>query len=339
MSNLRETLQDVFKSTYGLSADMVKTPSNIASCPDEFDILIVDEAHRLKAPRNMMGTEMSNIRNHNASLGLDRDTGTQLDWILKKSKYQILFYDEFQSIKRTDIEKERFNELKKTSDVFHLDTQMRCGKGGEAYIKYIREIFSDSSPEKYIDFKDKSKGLDYDLQIFDDVKQMTDLIKKKNDTFGLCRNVAGYAWPWETKNKVHPENEEQTEAVIKRGLYDIDIDGYRYIWNTKYLNWVGTKNSRNEIGCIHTIQGFDLNYAGVIIGNDLKYGKVSDMLYIDKKQYFDANGKNKTSDKELREYIFNIYAILCTRGIHGTYIYACDEGLRGYLKKFIKTYK
>ena len=339
MSNLRETLQDVFKSTYGLSADMVKTPSYVASCPDEFDILIVDEAHRLKAPRNMMGTELSNIKNHNSNLGLDRNSGTQLDWILKKSKYQILFYDEFQSIKRTDIDKEKFDELKKTSDIFYLDTQMRCGKGGEKYINYIREIFSDNPPEKYIEFKDKAKDLDYDFQIFDDVKQMTDLIKKKNDECGLCRNVAGYAWPWKTKNKIHPENKEQTEGAIKRGLYDIDIDGHKYIWNTKYLNWVGTKNSRNEIGCIHTIQGFDLNYAGVIIGNDLKYDETNDKLYIDKKQYFDTNGKNKTSDAKLREYIFNIYAILCTRGIHGTYIYACDESLRKYLKKLIKTYQ
>lgn len=338
MSNLRETLKDVFKSTYGLSADMVKTPSLVAGYPDEFDILIVDEAHRLKAPRNMMGTELSNIRGHNSSLGLDESDGTQLDWILKKSKYQILFYDEFQSIKRTDIEKEKFDELKKTSDTLYLDTQMRCSKGGGIYINYIRKIFSNNPPEKFIEFKDEAKNLDYDFQIFDDVRQMTDLIKKMDDSCNLCRNVAGYAWPWKTKNKIHPENEKQTEEVIKRGFYDIDIDGHKYIWNTKYLNWVGTKNSRNEIGCIHTIQGFDLNYAGVIIGNELKYDEINDRLYIDKQQYFDINGKSKTSDRELREYIFNIYAILCTRGICGTYIYACDESLRKYLKKFVKTH-
>ena len=335
MSNLRETLQEVFKSTYGLNMDMVNSPSKVANSDERFDILIVDEAHRLKAPRNMMGTELSNIRTNNIKLGLDRDNGTQLDWILNKSKYQILFYDEFQSIKRTDIDRQKFKDLEKNSDVFELDTQIRCGKGGREYIKYIREIFSNEPPKYYINFKDKTKKLDYDLKLFDNVKQMTDLIKQKNKKYGLCRNVAGYAWPWKTKNKIHPQNENQTQNCINAGKYDIDIDGHKYIWNSKYYNWVSTINSENEIGCIHTIQGFDLNYAGVIIGDDLKYDEKTHQLYIDKAHYHDTNGKNKTSDEDLFEYITHIYSILCTRGINGTYIYACNEEVRKYLKKFI----
>lgn len=119
-------------------------------------------------------------------------------------------------------------------------------------------------------------------------------------------------------------------------MYDIDIDGNKYIWNSKYYNWVATENSENEIGCIHTIQGFDLNYTGVIIGNELKYDLKNNRLYFDRQSYYDVNGKNKTSDEELRQYILNIYSVLCTRGISGTYIYACDEGVRDYLKRYIK---
>ncbi len=337
MTNLRETLESVFKSTYGLDATMVNSPSSIANHDGEYDILIVDEAHRLKAPRNMSGTEIFNIRENNTKLGLNKDTGTQLDWILKKSKHQILFYDEFQSIKRTDVDKEKFDAIKKYANIFELDTQMRCGKGGKKYIEYIRKIFSNNPPEEYIEFKDKTKNLDYDFQIFDDVEQMTNAIKQKNDERGLCRNVAGYAWAWKTKGKIHPQNEEDTEKCIKNGFFDIEINGKKYIWNTVYHNWPNSINARNEIGCVHTIQGFDLNYAGVIIGNELKYNESTEKLYIDKKEYFDVNGKNKTNDEDLREYIFNIYSILCTRGINGTYIYACDEGVRNYLKKFIKT--
>lgn len=338
MSNLRKTLQDVFKSTHGLSAKMVNSPSSVTNRIDKFDILIVDEAHRLKAPRNMMGTELNNMRSNNAKLGLNEDTGTQLDWILKKSKHQIFFYDEFQSIKRTDIEKQRFESLKKYAHTFDLDTQIRCGKGGKEYVKYIRSIFSDEPPEKYIEFKDKTKNLNYDFRIFDDVKQMTDNIIEKNKKYNLCRNIAGYAWKWKTKNKIHPQNAEQTKQCIKKGKYDIEINGHKYIWNSKYYSWVSTPNSENEIGCIHTIQGFDLNYAGVIIGNDLKYDKENHRLFIDKKEYFDINGKNKTSDEDLRNYILNIYAVLCTRGIDGTYIYACDKNLKEYLKKYIKAF-
>ena len=222
----------------------------------------------------------------------------------------------------------------------NLDTQVRCGKGGQEYVNYVRSIFSDEPPESFIDYKDKKKKLDYDFRIFDNVREMTDLIKKLNrkDGVGLCRNIAGYGWPWKTKNKIHPRNERETEECIRMGKYDIDIKGNKYIWNSKYYGWVGTENSENEIGCIHTIQGYDLNYAGIIIGNELKYDKGSGRIIIDRSKYYDKNGKNKTSDEDLRNYILNIYSVLCTRGISGTFVYACDDGLRDYLKQFIKSF-
>ena len=343
MSNLRATLQDVFGSTYGLSKSMVYTPSQIANSNEIFDLLIVDEAHRLKAPRNMMGTEIHNVRENNKKLGIDEYDGTQLDWIIKKSKHQIFFYDRMQSIKKTDVDAEIFEKLIKSgAKSLDLNTQVRCSRGGGMYINYIRKIFSDNPPEQFIDFDEVKLEPDengYDFKIFDDVREMTDLIIAKNgkEEIGLCRNIAGYGWPWNTKDKIHPSNKQETDECIKRGHYDINIDGNKYIWNTQYVNFVASKNSVNEIGCIHTIQGFDLNYAGVIIGNELRYDEENDKLYIDKKSYYDAFGKQKTNDEDLRQYIFNIYSVLCTRGINGTYVYACDKGLRNYLKKFIKT--
>ena len=102
--------------------------------------------------------------------------------------------------------------------------------------------------------------------------------------------------------------------------------------NVKYESWISDQNSVNEIGCIHTIQGFDLNYAGVIIGNELKFDPVAQRIYIDPAEYHDRNGKINTSESELLEYVFNIYRVLCTRGMNGTYIYACDNNLREYLQ-------
>ena len=333
MANLRNILKDVFRSTYGLSDAMVYSPSEIANSTEKFDLLIVDEAHRLKAPRNV-GAEIGNIQQNNLKLGLDKTTGTQLDWIIKKSKYQIFFYDAMQTIKRADVDASDFELIKeKGARSFELETQIRCKNGGEAYINYIRSLFSDTPPVQAIDFKD------YDLKVFDDVYEMTETIRKKNDDekVGLCRNIAGYAWPWNTKGIYPPENKTETDALISRGNYDIDIDGHKYIWNVKYDGWISTPNSVNEIGCIHTIQGFDLNYAGVIIGKDLRYDEANNRLYIDRDSYFDKSGKNATDDAALKKYILNIYSVLCTRGINGTYIYACDEGLRNYLKRFIKT--
>ena len=223
--------------------------------------------------------------------------------------------------------------------MLQLDAQIRCGKGGQRYVNYIRSIFSDKPPERFESFKSKNESQNYDFKIFDNVYKMTEAIRKMNNQDGieLCRNVAGYAWEWKTKGRIAPQNLQETKACIDNGDYDIDIDGHKYIWNVRYDNWVNSPNSPNEIGCIHTIQGFDLNYTGVIIGNELKYDREKNQLYIDKKQYFDKNGKNKTSDEDLKRYILNIYYILCTRGINGTYIYACDKNLREYLKKYIKS--
>lgn len=337
MSNLRNTLKSVFKHFDGMK-NVVLSPSDVANYSGKFDILIVDEAHRLKAPRNV-GAEIGNIQKNNAKLGINKENGTQLDWVLKKSKHQLFFYDEFQSIKRADVSADEFKKLvKQGAHKLNLETQIRCGKGGQKYVNYIRSLFSNEPPEKMEIFSNEDINKSYDFKIFDNVHKMTELIRKMNnkeDGIGLCRNVAGYAWEWKTKGIINPKNLEDTKRCIENGNFDIDIDGYRYIWNVNYDNWVNSPNSPNEIGCIHTVQGFDLNYAGVIIGNELKYDEEKSQLYIDKKHYFDKNGKNKTSMEDLKQYILNIYYILCTRGINGTYIYACDEGLRNYLKKYI----
>ena len=97
---------------------------------------------------------------------------------------------------------------------------------------------------------------------------MVRLIKKKNTEHQLCRLVAGYGWEWVSKNdKTTP---------------DIIIDDTKLFWNSQLTDWVNSKNAPNEVGCIHTIQGYDLNYAGVIIGPEFSYDEVSDQIVIKK---------------------------------------------------------
>ena len=105
--------------------------------------------------------------------------------------------------------------------------------------------------------------------------------------------------------------------------------------NSTTDSWVNSKEATNEVGCIHTIQGYDLNYAGVIIGADLRYNKLAQKLVVDKASYYDFNGKRSLKDpNELEFYIKNIYKTLLTRGVKGTYIYVCDKDLRDYLKAY-----
>ena len=321
MENLRGTLKRVFKSIKGVSPEMILSPNDVGKSNNLYDLLIVDEAHRLRRRKNI--AQYKEFDKNNKKLGLDNN-GTELDWILKNSKNQILFYDKDQTIKPTDVRKERFIELEQKSNCYsyQLFTQLRCLAGGEKYIKYIKKIFSDNPPARKLTFKK------YELKIFDDVSEMIENIKKKNSEIGLCRTIAGYAWPWKSKGA-----KEKYLKYLK--VCDIEIDGNKYIWNIKTTDWINSTNSINEIGSIHTIQGYDLNYAGIIIGNDLKYDPINSRLYADRNNYYDKNGKNTTSDEELLEYILNIYATMCSRGMLGTYIYVCNKELKKYLLKYI----
>ena len=89
------------------------------------------------------------------------------------------------------------------------------------------------------------------------------------------------------------------------------------------------------MGCIHSVQGYDLNYAFVIVGNEIGYDVKKDRIIIRPDKYYDQNGKNTAGYEELKEYIRSIYYVLFTRGIKGTYLYVCDPGLRAYLSRYV----
>ncbi len=326
MENLRSTLKKVFRNIKGLKSNMVLSPNDVGKSDEKYDLLIVDEAHRLRRRRNLTQYRTFDKNNRKMNLG---NKGTELDWILLKSKYQIFFYDEDQSIKPTDVRKEDFDKLmiKKNYHPYHLTAQLRCLAGGNEYIDYVKAIFSNNPPKKRMNFKN------YDLKMFDNVNDMIEIIKEKDKEYGLCRNIAGYAWPWNSKGKKEPLHSNKN--TLENGLYDLEIDGYKYIWNSQAHDWINSSNSINEIGSIHTTQGFDLNYTGLIIGNELKYDNKNNCFTVDKKNYYDTKGKANATDEELLKYLLNIYCTMMTRGMLGTYIYVCDENLRKYLKKYI----
>ena len=330
MDNLRTTLKKVFKHIKGLNSKMVLSPNDVAKSNELYDLLIVDEAHRLRRRKNL--TQYGTFDENNRKLNLGKD-GTELNWILLKSKYQIFFYDEGQSIKPTDIRKEDFQKLmfNKNYHTYSLTTQLRCIKGGEEYVDYVKSIFSNNPPKKKVTFKE------YELKMFDDVKEMVDDIRNKDTEYGLCRNIAGYAWKWNSKGKRNPMQSPVAEVKrnVGNGIYDIDIDGNKYIWNSCPTDWINSSNSVNEIGSIHTTQGFDLNYTGLIIGNELKYDLDNNKFVVDRNNYYDAKGKADTTDEELLQYLINIYQTMMLRGMLGTYIYVCNPGLRTYLKRYI----
>ena len=321
--SLQTSLKDVFSSVRLLNKKMVLTPAEVV---DDFrktgvpyDLLIVDEAHRLRCRYRGNVSHHPTIISRNRFLGLDEKMGTELDWILRCSRNQIFFRDELQTVRPCDLRRDEFMDILSANDrkpraQMTLDTQWRC-QGGNDYVDYMRDILSCSASQP-------REISNYDLKLYTDCHQMYLDIQKHNAEMDLCRMAAGYAWPWDRK---------------KPDEYTIQIQGHQYRWNRVYDNWIMTETAPEEIGCIHTLQGYDLNYAGIIIGNDLKYDPEKEQIYADKTSYFDTLGKAGVADdpEALRDYLCNIYLTLLTRGIKGTYIYVCDDELRAYFSRFI----
>jgi len=313
-TSLRKTLKELFKHIHGLKSSQVIGPSEVVK--ERYDILLVDEAHRLHQRKNIanMGSHDAN----NRKLGLPVE-GTELDWILMQADCPILFYDKNQVVGPSgisdDLLKKKINTGFKDRMVtyYTLMTQMRV-QGGNDYIEYITNILHDNIYEK------KSFG-NYDFKLVDKFSEFGEIMIETERKEGLSRMVAGYAWPWISKKD--------------KSLKDISIEGISRMWNSRTENWVHCDTVLEEVGCIHSIQGYDLNYAFVILGNDIKYDVENSKIVVDKSSYFDRNGKATATQEELTEYIKNIYYVLMTRGIKGTYLYVCNPELKTYLGQFI----
>lgn len=325
MTSLRQSLESVFRKIPGLKASMVINPSDTFKSQEKYDLLIVDEAHRLRKYKNI--SWMGAFRKNNQKLGLD-DSGTELDWIIANSKNQLFFYDSAQSVKPSDVDSEKFSELLRDNKSLRLElkSQMRV-KGGNNYIQFVDDLLHVKRVES-----SKYHEENYELMVFDNFNDLYNELDKKENAFGLCRMIAGYSWPWKSNPKQNPPPDPSTT--------DIDLDGLSFKWNSTDKDWINSENAFNEIGCIHTTQGYDLNYTAVIFGKEINYDKKTNQLIIDSNNYYDINGKKGISDIDtLKGYIINIYKTIMYRGIKGTFIYACNSDLRDYLKEHIATFK
>jgi DUF2075 family protein len=324
--SLRKSIQKVFAKTPGLNKAMCLTPFQVGEADEPFDLLIVDEAHRLSQRASLAsGMQNSLFPAINERLfGRDDPSFTQLNWITAMSRHQIFLLDAAQSVRPADVSRAVLEALASRVDETHrryrLTTQMRI-TGGEDYVKYVRSVLSLTPPERRETFGE------YDLRFFDDLNEMYRVIRAKDREHGLSRLLAGYAWEWRTKKD--------------RYAYDIEVDGVKLRWNKTEVDWVNSVGSLDQVGSIHTIQGYDLNYAGVIIGRDLRYDAELRTLSFDRANYFDRKGKENNpargityTDDDLLQFVSNIYAVLLTRGMRGTFVYVCDPQLRRHLRQF-----
>ena len=320
MSSFRTTLKKVFKNIKGLSASMVIGPAQVSK--EKYDLLVVDESHRLRRRVNL-GAYFGAFDKACLALNLNKHNTSELDWVTMQSKHTVLFYDEGQSIKPSDAKKEQFDLIKrdKNTAILKLKSQFRV-KGGNAYVEYIDSLLHDKLKEGISKFNSK----EYKFTMFDSLETMIEQIKLRDKESGLSRLIAGYSWEWKSNKD--------------KNSFDIKIDDIQLKWNGTSNDWINSDDAINEVGCIHTTQGYDLNYSGIIFGNEISFNPETKEIIVNEKNYFDKNGKQSIKDpKELKAFILNIYKTIMLRGIKGTYIYVCNPLLKAHFESFIPKYK
>ncbi|MDO4168869.1 MAG: DUF2075 domain-containing protein [Lachnospiraceae bacterium] len=279
--------------------------------------ILVDEAHRL-----------------NAKSGLFQNMGeNQIKEIIHASLCSVFFIDESQRVTLKDIG--RVEEIQKwaeeeNSEIFYMElkSQFRCN-GSDGYLAWLDHVLEIRETANY-----NMDDINYDICICDSPNEMKDIIFQKNQSANRARILAGYCWNWikAGKNDSH--------------VHDIQIDDFEMSWNLGNTStYAIDENSVNEVGCIHTSQGLEFDYVGVIIGEDMRYENGHIVTDFTKRASTDSSLRGiKKLYKENRqkanqiadEIIKNTYRTLMTRGMKGCYIYCVDEGLKNYLKERVR---
>ena len=282
---------------------------------ESFDALVIDEAHRLNEKSGLYGNLGEN----------------QIAELIAAARFTVFFIDETQRVTLRDagtVSDIRAHAEAAGAHVHEADlfSQFRCN-GSDDYLTWLDDVLGIRPAEEAV------ADLDYDLRVFDDPNEMHAAIAEKNRVANKARVVAGYCWEWESGAKRADPNHQ-----------DIVIPGHGYArsWNLNNSDtWAIDEGSVDQVGCIHTCQGLEFDYVGVIVGDDLRFenGRVitdrtkrakSDQALRGVKKL--AESDPARAERIADELIRNTYRVLMTRGMKGCYVFCTDPELAGYLR-------
>ena len=299
-----------------------------SSDEDSVDVLLVDEAHRIQKNANSQYTKAEN-----------RTNLSQIDTIIRAAKITVFFIDDRQAIRGVEIGsasmiREAAERWNASVEECELKSQFRCN-GSDNYLNWLEQVLYNKQVTSHFDTED------FDLRIMDSPQKMYESLVEQNNVPGqTARLMAGFCWPWST-NVVNGD-------LVK----DVKIGTFAMPWEThdkvdrkslsvsypRWYEWAYKPEGINQVGCIYTSQGYEFDYAGVIIGPDLKYDPVEVKIITDKSACKDPvlRRTQKEATMTFDDYVRNIYRVLMSRGMKGCYLYVCDDNLRTYLKGLIK---
>ena len=306
----KSSIDNMFKG----SGTYTEARSNVAHT------LLVDEAHRLNEKSGMF---------HN--LGEN-----QIKEIIHAAFCSVFFIDESQRVTMDDIgsvaEIEKWAK-EEDSEVHYLElqSQFRCN-GSDGYLAWLDDVLDIRETANY-----DLEGVDYDIRICDSPNEMRELVIERNKATNRARILAGYCWEWLKREQNNTD------------YHDIKIGDFEMSWNLGNGEpFAVSDTSINEVGCIHTSQGLEFDYVGVIIGDDMRFEKGHVITDFSKRARTDQSLKGikklykempEEANRRADEIIKNTYRTLLTRGMKGCYIYCTDQGLAEYLRSRLESVK
>lgn len=300
----KSSIDNMFKG----SGAYVDAPRNAVG------VVLADEAHRLNEKSGLYGNQGIN----------------QIHEIIHAARLSVFFIDECQRVTVKDIGS--VGEIKRWAAVNgaevyeeELTSQFRCN-GSDGYLAWLDDVLEIRETANY-----DIEGIDYDFEVLDSPDEMRQKVIERNQGSNKSRILAGYCWNWPRAGRADTNTHE------------ITIGDFEISWNLDGGEaFALSPTSINEAGCIHTTQGLEFEYVGVIIGDDLRYegdhvvtdytkraGTDQSIKGLKKMEREDPKHALKLAD----EIIKNTYRTLMTRGMKGCYVYATDPNLRSYLKE------
>jgi len=283
--------------------------------PNSIEILVCDEAHRIRKNSNNRYTKREN-----------RSDLPQIDELLRVAKLNIFFIDENQIVRPEEIGNVqlirdaagRFGIKESDTAEFELKTQFRCS-GSDAYLQWLDKMLSITDTE--------TPAFDARMQfrVFSTPSEMMDEIRKRNaEKKNSARIVAGFCWPWSAPNR---------DGTL---VNDVRIGGFAMPWEKKdtFWKWATDDSGMEQVGTVYTAQGFEFDYIGVIFGPDLVYDIESQAWKSVPEKSNDTQVKRKNPN--LTQHLKNVYRVLMSRAHRGVYVHFMDSATEQHFQSALR---